>query len=358
MKWILLVMGVVLGSGLLGAPVVEAQPADLNMRYEKVRFAPGTTGTTIRGQVTGPEIVAYTLGAEAGQRMKISLTKNNTAVYFNVYGPGSEPGDAALAAGARTGSYMPEVNRFDGVLPTSGEYTITVFLYRNAARRGEQADYTLDISIAGDTGPAVQGDYADGLQGGPDFWRVDAGTGLNLRDAPSTGARIVMNLPNGLELRNLGCRMAAGRRWCRVATLSDPGVEGWAAGDFLLEASGKTATQLPSMAPVQPGPEDAVDPATGYNATGQVECYVAPSAEAQLCDFGVVRQGNGTGTVTVTLPGGSSRAIFYEGGLPVSYDKSEADGDLRFATTRVADGYRVSIGPASFVIFDAVIYGG
>ncbi|MGJ3265071.1 MAG: SH3 domain-containing protein [Salinarimonas sp.] len=358
MKRILLMMGVALGVGVLAAPVVEAQQAEPELRTEQVRFDPGTNGTTIRDRVTGRETVAYTLGAEAGQRMQVSLTSSNTATYFNVYAPGSGPNDTALAAGTRTGPSMPEINRFDGVLPSSGEYTISVFLFRNAARRGERADYTLDISVTGDIGATVQGDYADGLQGGPDVWRVDAGTGLNLRDAPSTGGRIVMNLPNGLELRNLGCRMAEGRRWCRVATRADPGVEGWAAGDFLVEASVQTATQLPSMAPVQQGQEDAIDPQTGYNATGQVECYAGPGAEPQQCDFGVVREGNGTGTVTVTLPDGPSRAIFYDGGMPIAYDKSEADGDLGFETARVADGYMVSIGPARFVIPDAVIYGG
>ena len=358
MNRIPLILAAALGIGVLAAPVLEAQQAEPDMRTEQVRFAPGTSGTTIRDQVTGREIVAYTLGAEAGQRMQIRLNSDNTATYFNVYEPGSGPGDMALAAGSRVGPYMPDLNRFDGVLPSSGEYRISVFLFRAAARRGETSNYALDIVITGDTGATVQNDFADGLQGGPDFWRVSAGNGLNLREAPSTGARVVMNLPNGLEVRNLGCRMAEGRRWCQVATLGDQGVEGWAAGDFLVEGSGEMMTQLPSMAPVQQGPEDAVDPETGYNATGWVECYPAPSAERQMCDFGVVREGNGTGTVTVTLPGGPTYSIFYDGGMPVSFDRSEADGDLMFEAERRDDGYMVSIGPASFFIFDAVIYGG
>lgn len=358
MKRTLLALGIVLAIGGLAAPAVQAQQAEPELRSEQVRFAPGTTGTTIRERVTGRETVAYTLGAEAGQRMQISLTSNNTATYFNVYAPGTGPGDAALAGGDQTGPYMPDLNRFDGVLPRSGEYTISVYLYRNAARRGEQADFTLDIVITGDTGETVTGDFADGLQGGPDVWQVEAGDGLNLRDAPSTGGRVVMNLPSGQTLRNLGCRMAEGRRWCRVATLDDPGVEAWAAGDFLVEGSGGMATRLPSMVPVEQGQEDALVPGTSFNATGQVECRSGPGAEPQLCDFGVVREGNGTGTVTVALPGGRSRVIFYDGGLPVSYDKSEADGDLAFEAARIDDGYMVSIGPARFVIPDAVIYGG
>lgn len=64
------------------------------------------------------------------------------------------------------------------------------------------------------------------------------------------------------------------------------------------------------------------------------------------------------GLIRRRLPGGPSRAILYDGGMPISDDMSEADGDLAFETARVADGYMVSIGPASFAIPDAVIYGG
>lgn len=135
------------------------------MRIESVHFPPGSTGTTIDGRVTGREIVLYTLDAEAGQRMTVVLSSNSTAVYFNLYAPGSGPGDEALAIG----EMQPQTNRYSGVLPASGEYGISVFLFRNAARRGETADYTLDISITGETGDAVAGDFADGLQGGPDY---------------------------------------------------------------------------------------------------------------------------------------------------------------------------------------------
>ena len=39
-------------------------------------------------------------------------------------------------------------NRFEGDLPASGDYTIRVYLYRNAARRGESANYSLEVAIA------------------------------------------------------------------------------------------------------------------------------------------------------------------------------------------------------------------
>lgn len=317
-------------------------------RREQVHFAPGATGTSLSDRIVGRDSVVYQIGAEAGQRMTITLKPDNAATYFNVYAPGSGPGDQALAVSELTGPMVPEMNRFDGVLPASGTYSVSVYLYRNAARRGEASAYTLDIAISGKTGATVQGDYADGLQGGPDFWRVTAAGGLNLRSGPSSGASVIGKLPDGGALRNLGCRMAEGRRWCHVATLADPGAEGWAAGDFLVEGDGTAA----------PGAADALVPGTAFHATGSVDCYAAPGAAKQMCDFGVIREGNGTGTVQVTLPGGPSRAIFYDGGLPVGFDQSQADGAITFKATRQGDASVVDIGPARFVIPDAVIYGG
>jgi len=337
---------------LLGLAAIAAPGTAPAQQTTEVRFAAGTSGASLDGRITGRDYRLYTLGAEAGQRMSVRLTSDNDAAYFNLYAPGKGPGDEALAIGETT----PEVNAYDGVLPQSGVYTVSVYLYRNAARDGETADYTLDIAITGASGATVEGDFADGLQGGPDFWRVTASGGLNLRNAPSRDAPVITRLPDGLQLRNLGCRMAEGGTWCNVATLADPGFEGWASADFLAEGSDEVATQLPDLQPV--GQADALVPGTDYNATGKIECYPAPGAETQSCDFGVIRDGNGTGTVTVTLPDGRSRSIFYDSGRPVSFDKSEADGDIAFEASKAGDGYMVFIGPAGFVIPDAVIFGG
>lgn len=224
-----------------GAPVTPMAQDDV--RTETVRFAAGTSGTTITDRITGYESVLYTLGAEAGQRMQVRLEPSNLASYFNVYAPGKGPGDEALANAGTMGEMVPDLNRFDGVLPASGTYTISVYMMRSAARREEVSDYSLTISIEGATGDTVQNDYADGLQGGPDFYRVATSGGgvLNLRAEPSGGAAVVTTLSNGQNVRNLGCRMEEARRWCRVATLADPGFEGWAAGDYLVEGSNDPA---------------------------------------------------------------------------------------------------------------------
>ncbi|MEM8572375.1 MAG: SH3 domain-containing protein [Pseudomonadota bacterium] len=217
------------------APAV-AQAASEETREVDVHFPAGTTGTTINDTIIGYGTVTYSLGAEAGQRMRVTLTPSNLATYFNVYGPGNAPGDAALANSGLGGEMMAEINLFDAVLPLSGEYTIQVYMMRSAARRDERSDYTLDISITGETSAIVEGDYADGLQGGPDAWEVRSANGLNIRGAPSTGAPILVTAKGGTILRNDGCRMAEARRWCQVGSPSGD-IRGWAVGEFLVEAA-------------------------------------------------------------------------------------------------------------------------
>ncbi len=329
---------------------------DQPTRTEKVRFAPGTTGATLSGTIVGREFVTYTLGAEAGQQISVSLTSANTSVYFNLYEPGRAPGDEALAIGEMT----PVTNLYDGILPTSGIYTISVFLYRNAARDGETVDYALNVAITGKVDAVVKGDFADGLMGGPDFWEVatTGGGTLKLHATASTGGAEVARLPRGEAVRNLGCRMNEGRQWCQVATLDDPGVEGWAAAEFLREGAPPegVASQLPDMIPVET--DDAPVPGTEFNATGQIECVPDQDAPSAMCDFGVVREGNGNGSLTIFWPDGDTRVIRIEDGTPVSYEPAPQDAGAEMTVTREGDNSIVFIGSARFVIPDAVIFGG
>ena len=151
--------------------------------------------------------------------------------------------------------------------------------------------------------------------------------------------------------------MSEARRWCRVATLADPGFEGWAAGDFLAEAVPPegVATQLPDAIPVET--DDALVPGTGFNATGQIECTPDQDAATGMCDFGVTREGNGNGAVTIYLPNGLTRIVRFEGGTPVSYEPVPQAG-AEMTVTRDGDNSIVFIGPERLVIPDAVIFGG
>ena len=78
----------------------------------------------------------------------------------------------------------------------------------------------------------------------------------------------------------------------------------------------------------------------------------------QTCAFGVVRQGNGSGAVTVDWPEGGSRTIYFEGGTAMSYDTPPSDQAGAMTVTRSGDTSIIMIGEERFVIPDAVIQGG
>lgn len=226
-------ISVLLSGGL--ASSVLGQGGD---RTVDVIFDAGATEVAMTDQIIGRDAVLYRLGAEAGQRMNVTLRSAHTAIYFNVYAPGSGPGDAALAVSNVTDDMVPDLNQFSAILPVSGDYTVMVYLYRAAARREESAAFTVDFSITGALSDVVSQDFADGLMGGPDFWSVTAQSGLNLRSEPSRAAEVRAVLKEGAVLQNSGCRMAEGQRWCEVNTTFDPLVSGWVAGRYLAEAAG------------------------------------------------------------------------------------------------------------------------
>jgi hypothetical protein len=105
----------------------------------------------------------YLVGAKAGQIMDVRLKANNTSTYFNIFAPGKTPGeDEAMFIGDTGG------DRFSGALPANGDYLIQVYLYRNAARRGDTSQFDLKIEIGAGSGMS-QGGMEDALVPGTDF---------------------------------------------------------------------------------------------------------------------------------------------------------------------------------------------
>lgn len=114
---------------------------------QRVTFAKGTSSASLSGSVKGRDSIEYMVGAAAGQHMRVKLASPSSSIYFNVFAPGKLPGkDEALFIGDTGG------DTFDGVLPASGDYMIQVYLYRNAARAGETAAFSLDVAIAAQSG--------------------------------------------------------------------------------------------------------------------------------------------------------------------------------------------------------------
>lgn len=127
-------------TGLLSIALAGSMltPALAQVRNETVRFPRGTSGTTIEDSIRGNESVRYSIGVLAGQTMDVQLDTDNSSTYFNIAAPGASE---ALFNGSISG------NSTSFVVPSSGNYIIDVYLMRNAARRGETADYHLTLYV-------------------------------------------------------------------------------------------------------------------------------------------------------------------------------------------------------------------
>jgi hypothetical protein len=127
------------------APASPWVSAAAPIETRPVQFAKGASSATMTGTIAGDKTVDYKLRAKAGQTMSLKLTTSNPSNYFNVLPPGSK--GEAIFVGSSGG------NEWRGVLAADGEYKIRVYLMRNAARRNEKADFTLDVSVAGKPSP-------------------------------------------------------------------------------------------------------------------------------------------------------------------------------------------------------------
>lgn len=103
--------------------------------------------------------------------------------------------------------------------------------------------------------------------------------------------------------------------------------------------------------------DDALVEGTNYNATGNIPCGMTTAQPTGSCFFGVNREGNGTGIVTVTKLDGRTRAIFFENGKATGYDTTQADPG-EFSVEKQGDMSIVRIGQERYEIPDAVIFGG
>ena len=340
----------------LAVLAVFAVTADAQeIRTQRVAFAPGGDRATYVGVIRGREIVDYLLNARAGQVANISMATQNPSAYFNILAPGQT--ETAFFIGSISG------NQFEGRLPATGDYRIRVYLMRNAARRGETADYRLEMIVAaGGTATQLPERPASGFVEG-DMFEVTGlrgGDRLNLRDGPGTSARIVGRLDNGAILRNVGgCRMTGQTRWCNVQTTGGARLRGWVSARYLRESgsgSGGTATHLPAQPPAASPAERAGE--GRFDATGMLPCKQYAGQPTRQCRFGVARAPAGSAAVVVTKPDGATRTLFFENGRFLSADTSQAGGYAPYSATRDGDMFVVTVGTERYEIADAVVFGG
>jgi len=311
---------------MAGVSVVCAQP----IREQRLAVS-AAAPLLMTDQIVGSEIVDYIVAGEQSQILSVDIMTSGASAYFNITPTGS---DTALFIGSTSGDVA------DISLPAAADYTIRVYLMRSAARRSERSDYSLAIGIGGP-------DFADGLAGGPDFWRVagvGGGDALNVRAGPSTRYAVVSKLRNGDVLENRGCRMSGTERWCQIRTVGS-GVMGWVAGRYLAESAPPPRPQMPPGGPVGNG--------RPFDATGRVACTLVAGGSPRDCIFGVIRQGPGNAGVWIAIGSGAERHILFEAGRPVT---TNAAAEL--TVEKAGDLYRISIGAERYEIPEAVVYGG
>ena len=112
----------------------DATAADKVGKYTVDASAPGTK--TLRGKIRGYDTAEYKVKLRQGQTIAVGLKTNSRSNYFNITAPGAQQ---ALFTGSIDG---PE---YRGTVEHDGEYTVNVYLMRNAARRNESATYTLSV---------------------------------------------------------------------------------------------------------------------------------------------------------------------------------------------------------------------
>jgi hypothetical protein len=227
----------------------------------------------------------------------------------------------------------------------AGTYTISVYLLRAAARRGETSSYSISVAAS-----AITTQPPPGGGGTPPLLKVTGLSGsdmLNVRTGPSTAHPVVDRLKQGEIVRNMGCvTTTSGSRWCEVERTNGTGRGGWASASYLVSTTGTTPTTPPGG--------DALVPGTNFNATGTLDCDLLAGALNLRCPFGVIRKGRGNAELVVRLPGGNDRRIQFVAGKPVSANSTGA-----VASQRRGDTTLVSVGALErYEVPDAIIYGG
>ncbi|MCC7600824.1 hypothetical protein IGS61_25260 [Janthinobacterium sp. FW305-129] len=115
-------------------PAWSADP----VHKESVALTANQATHTVKGKIKGYATAEYTLTGKAGQTLSVKLKTNQTSNYFNIRQAGQEE---ALFIGSTSG------NTYQAALPADGEYTVQVYLMRNAARRNAVANYSLEMGI-------------------------------------------------------------------------------------------------------------------------------------------------------------------------------------------------------------------
>lgn len=135
------------------------------------------------------------------------------------------------------------------VFPVVGQLTYGTRVKKGLCLGGGSARWCEVTTMDGRISGYVSGQFLvegaapppdDSLTGGPDYWAVRGLQGnerLGVRLEPVAGSTVLATLRNAEVVRNLGCRMSNGVRWCRVRSTTGMDVTGWVLGRYLRESA-------------------------------------------------------------------------------------------------------------------------
>jgi hypothetical protein len=99
-------------------------------------------------------------------------------------------------------------------------------------------------------------------------------------------------------------------------------------------------------------------PGTNFNATGPLPCVPDMDAAETTCQFGVEREGNGNGWITVFLPDGDTLRLRFEDLTPMSFEETGRWAGQTMTVDQSGDMFTVFVGPTRVVFPLAVMAGG
>lgn len=97
-----------------------------------------TSQARLKGVIKGDTTRDYMIDAQKGQSLKVTLKTSNRSSYFNITKANA---NEAIFVGSISG------NDAEIEIPDDGTYIVRVYLMRNAARRNEKANYSLDLKM-------------------------------------------------------------------------------------------------------------------------------------------------------------------------------------------------------------------
>ncbi|WLH36405.1 hypothetical protein PSH79_03690 [Pseudomonas sp. FP2196] len=180
-------MNIWLGAALATLVSMSAHAANSEIppRIQPVVYKSGYGSVQFKQSIKGYKTAEYKLNAKAGQILTVGFKTSNNSANFNVTAKGA---DYALFNGSIMG------NHFIGSLPADSEYTVQVYLMRNAARRDEVANYEISLILA-------NGDAVDNSQSFDQNLALQ-GIDFHVKADQVDGKPTLRIEPKGLEIDN------------------------------------------------------------------------------------------------------------------------------------------------------------